>query len=102
MVKVRWNDKEFEKKGLDPAIVRFLVKIGLMGAALAQVITDRVGAVDTGALLKSIAHEVDPRRLILRIGTNIKYAIYVFMGTFRMRARPILRMMLVELRINLK
>ena len=36
--------------------------------------------------------------LLVRIGTNVKYAIYVFLGTVKMRARPVLRTMLHMIR----
>jgi HK97 gp10 family phage protein len=50
-------------------------------------------AVDTGRLRASITHELgrDSRGLYARIGTNVRYAVYLELGTRRMRPRPFLR-----------
>jgi len=50
-------------------------------------------AVDTGRLRASITYELgqDGRGLVARIGTNVKYAAYLELGTRRMRPRPFLR-----------
>lgn len=106
-VKIKWHDREFEREVLDPAIVRLLKRIGIMGTSIAkQIISGSFGialkAVDTGRLRASLTHELDARAQILRIGTNVKYAIFVFVGTFKMQARPVLRRMLAELRIRLR
>ncbi len=105
MVKTRWHDREFERNELNPAIVKHLDRIGIRGVTIAKKLIAGAGqlhAVDTGRLLNSMAFEVDERRLIVRIGTNVKYAIYVFMGTAKMRARPVLRTMLAMLKIELR
>lgn len=48
----------------------------------------------TGALRASIAWEVDPGRIVGRVGSGIKrpaYPLYLELGTRRMKARPYLR-----------
>ena len=104
-VRTKWNDREFERKILDPRIARFLNRIGALGEAISKRLIADAGplhAVDAGRLLNSMTFEVDERRLIVRIGTNVLYAIYVFLGTFKMKARPILRTMLAMMRIELR
>ena len=51
-------------------------------------ITD-LGAVDTGRLRASITHATDDTSAI--IGTNVEYAPYVELGTYKMASRPFLR-----------
>ena len=46
-------------------------------------------AVDTGRLRASIDHAVDDQDVY--IGTNVEYAPYVELGTYKMAARPFLR-----------
>jgi phage gpG-like protein len=50
-------------------------------------------ALDTGALANSITSEVlvDGGNPIVRVGTNVYYALWIHEGTRRMRARPYLR-----------
>lgn len=107
MVKVRWRDKQFEREVLDPAVVRFLNRIGIRGVSIAKQLISgtpfpELKAVDTGRLRASLAYEVDARRLVVRIGTNVKYAIFVFLGTIKMAARPVLRTMLAMLRMEFR
>lgn len=49
--------------------------------------------VDTGRLRASITHEVHEGFLTVtaRVGTNVKYAIFLEFGTSKMAARPFLR-----------
>lgn len=105
VVRQKWNDKAFERQVLNPKIVRFLNWIGAKGEAITKRLTADAGplhAVDTGRLLNSWTFEVDERRLIVRIGSNLLYAIFVLMGTFKMKARPILRTMLAMLKVELR
>lgn len=105
MVTTRWHDKQFEKEVLDPAIVQWLRQIALRGELIAKRLITTAGplfAVKTGHLASTLTHEVDVARQIARIGTNVEYAIHVFLGTVFMKARPILRTMLMMLRAELK
>jgi len=45
----------------------------------------------TGRLSGSIAHEVDRKRLIGRVGTNVLYGKFLELGTRKMAARPFIR-----------
>lgn len=97
MADAKWYDREFERGVLNPAIVKDLTRIGLQGERISKQLIAGPGplhAVDKARLLNSMAFEVDEGRLIVRIGTNVKYAIYVFLGTVKMQARPVLRTML--------
>ncbi len=108
MVTQRWHDREFEAKVLNPRIVNFLTRLGLRGEAIAkELISGVLKAVDTGRLRASLTFEVVADKLLVRIGTNVKYAIFVFFGTppgkpGMTRARPVLRTMLHKLRIEFK
>lgn len=51
-------------------------------------ITD-LGAVDTGRLRGSISHAIDDDTAY--VGTNVEYAPYVELGTYKMAARPFLK-----------
>jgi phage gpG-like protein len=50
----------------------------------------------TGRLRSSITHEVQPGGRVVRIGTNLKYGLYLEVGTARMSPRPWLRRALIE------
>lgn len=108
MVTQRWHDKEFEKRVLDPRIVNFLTRLGLRGEAIAkELISGVLKAVDTGRLRASLTFEVDALRMVTRIGTNVKYAIFVFFGTPEGKpgmtmARPVLRRMLMMLKVEFR
>lgn len=118
MVKVTWHDKEFEKQTLDPAVVKWLRKIAFRGELLSkQLITGhfdpKLKAVKTAALAGSISSEVDPGKQVARygvedakfrskIGSRKFYALYVFLGTIKMPARPVLRTALAMLKMELK
>lgn len=56
--------------------------------------------VDTGRLRSSIGVtqplSLGGRRLVVRVGTNVRYAVFVHEGTRYMRARPFLREALNE------
>jgi len=103
---VKWDDRAF-KAHVDNETVKLLSRIGIRGESIAkQGITGRpdpeLKAVDTGRLRASLTHEVDAAKLLVRIGTNVKYAIFVFLGTRKMIARPVLRRMLHQLRVELR
>lgn len=117
-VRVKWFVKQFERQKLDPAIVRWLNKIGARGEAISKKLIGGPGplhAVDKGFLLNSISWVIDPPTFRVRIGTYIArsdgkpltYAIFVFMGWTSslgkvIPAKPVLRTMLAMLRIELK
>ena len=48
-------------------------------------------AVDTGRLRNSITHRTHTSEKKVYIGTNVEYAPYVEMGTYKMSAQPYLR-----------
>ena len=50
-----------------------------------------MGAVDTGRLRGSMEFEVDTANKQVIVGTDVEYAPYVFMGTWKMPARPALQ-----------
>lgn len=114
-VKVTWHDKRFEKETLNPAIAKMLNRIGARGEAISkQLISGALGpalkAVDKGFLMNSLSWIIDVSRQRIRIGTyiarsdgkSLKYATYVFLGTHKMRARPVLRTMLMMLKGELR
>lgn len=86
----------FDQKALDTL---FLSPSGPSGVLLAKAAVKierrakQLAPVDTGRLRSSVAHELgrDERGLVARIGTDVTYAIYVELGTRRMRAQPFLR-----------
>lgn len=111
MVTQRWHDKEFEKRVLDPRIVNFLTRLGLRGEAIAkELISGVLKAVDTGTLRSRLTYAVKPKQLLVRVGIGITdkfaepifYAIYVFLGTAKMPARPVLRRMLMMLKAEFR
>lgn len=57
------------------------------GNAVSEITT--LGAVDTGRLRGSITHATDDSSAY--IGTNVEYAPYVELGTYKMASRPFLR-----------
>lgn len=111
MGKVKWDDRALRRE-VDDQMVKLLTGLGIRGETLAkQGITGRpdpeLKAIDTGRLRASLTHEVDAKKLLVRIGTNVKYAIWVFTG-HRTRsgthvpAKPVLRQMLMMLRAELR
>lgn len=106
MGKVKWDQSELDKT-VDREMVKLLTRIGIRGEAIAKDgITGRpdleLKAIDKGRLRASLTYEVVADKLLVRIGTNVKYAIFVFLGTRKMIARPVLRRMLMRLRAELK
>ena len=63
------------------------------GNAVKEITT--LGAVDTGRLRASITHEHDNESAAY-VGTNVEYAPYVELGTYKMAARPFLRNAVVD------
>jgi len=50
----------------------------------------------TGRLRASVTHEVDKGEMTARVGTNVKYGLYLELGTSKMAPRPWLRRALAE------
>lgn len=69
-----------------PAILEAL-GIEAEGNAVTEI--TELGAVDTGRLRGSITHATDQDSAY--IGTDVEYAQYVELGTYKMAARPFLR-----------
>lgn len=46
---------------------------------------------DTGRLISSVAFDLSRARMIGRVGTNVKYGLFLELGTFDIKARPWLR-----------
>ena len=63
---------------------------------------DELKAVDTGHLMGSITHKVYKKDLKVRIGTNVEYAPYVELGTYKMPERPFLTTAFIESRPVIK
>lgn len=110
-VKVKWNDKEFEREILNPEAAKLLNRMGAWGEGKAKRLTADAGplhAVDKGILLNSWTFDpATPRRLVVRIGTNVKYAVYVLLGFIHfggkhIKAKPILRTMLAQLKVEFR
>jgi len=84
----KWNDKELmtaaEKSGFQHVQkICYLVERG----------AKMIVPVDTGQLRRSITTEVEinDKNIVGRVGTNVKYAPYVELGTRKMSPRPYLR-----------
>jgi hypothetical protein len=82
---VEWHPEKFNEK-LRARLVEILVICALM--VLADAI--RLCPVDTGRLRSSLTYSVDEKALRAYVGTVVAYAIYVFLGTYKMAARPVL------------
>ena len=83
---VKFTDNSAEiLKAFEEATARGLEKIGLTAEGYAK----SNAPVDTGRLRNSITHEVDGQEVY--IGSNVEYAIYVEMGTVKMKAQPFLK-----------
>lgn len=86
-VSVTQDNTEQVVDGINSAIGIALEEIGL----LAENYADKKCPVDTGNLRASITHVVDTGDNAVYIGTNVKYAPYVELGTSRQKAQPFLR-----------
>ena len=83
---VKFTDNSAEiLEAFEQATARGLEKIGLTAEGYAK----RNAPVDTGRLRNSITHEVDGQEVY--IGSNVKYAPYVELGTSTQKARPFLK-----------
>ena len=78
------NNSNLVREELELAVKRALTKCGLQ----AQTFSKSLCPVDTGNLRNSISYEVNDNTVY--IGTNVEYAPYVELGTYKMTARPYL------------
>lgn len=95
---------------LDPKAIRELATsrqiedglliLGQVGEASAK----RNAPVDTGTLRRSITHELNRQgiQLTVRIGTNIRYAIFQEIGTIIHAAHPYLRPALADIQAYIR
>jgi len=80
------SHKEEVMKAISEAKARALEIIGGKAESYAK----QLCPVDTGNLRNSISHAQQDDNTVV-IGTNVEYAPYVCLGTYKMAARPFLR-----------
>lgn len=80
-------EKVLEEKA--QAVNTVLNTIGLYAERYAKESLTNQGAVDTGRLRNSVSYAVDGDTVM--VGTNVEYAPYIELGTYRMKARPYIR-----------
>ena len=99
---VEWHPEKYNKK-LHKRTVGNLWKAAFLVERDQKILATEMGVVDTGRLRSSITSSVDERRMSARIGSSAKllkdniiqgkigpdvyYAIFVVLGTYKMRAR---------------
>ncbi len=94
MFKMRWRDKEFEKKTLNPEIVKRLDASGLLVKGEIQEAITAIGLIDEGTYRATITFETDTKALKVKIGSplgdinnpreNPPYPLYLEFGTRNM------------------
>lgn len=87
---VRFDGTDIALDKIEAATAAGLEGCGLLGEGYAK----ELSPVDTGRLRNSLSHAVDDDTVY--IGTNVEYAPYQEMGTYRMKAQPFLRPALEE------
>lgn len=85
-VKITDNSDKF-LDALPEQIEQALTAIGLTAESYAK----RDCPVDTGRLRNSITNAVETSEHSVYIGSNVEYAVFVELGTSRMKARPYLK-----------
>lgn len=80
-----WHPEKFNAK-LHNRLLQILTACALI--VLADAIKNC--PVDTGRLRSSLTYELYRKQLRARVGTNVLYALFVFLGTYKMAPRPIL------------
>ena len=75
------------KRELARAIERSLEAVGLFVEGAAE----ELCPIDTGRLVNSITHETDAGNKLVQIGTDVRYAKHVELGTIKQKAKPYLR-----------
>lgn len=71
------------------AVEKALAVIAIKGENYAKQSLTESGAVDTGNLRSSVTGEWDGNSV--QVGTNVEYAPYVELGTYKMDARPFIK-----------
>lgn len=104
-VRINWDQRELDRV-VDSQTTKFLQWIGLRGAAMAREITNELKAVDTSFFIHSITYNMEDNNT-LWIGSfalegPVEYALFILLGTSKMVARPILRIMLHRMKIKLR
>jgi len=87
-IKVNKDDSGKTINEAQEALDRALERIGIEAEGQAKLYLTESGAVDTGRLRGSVSHVTQPRAVT--IGTNVEYAPYIELGTYKMAARPYL------------
>lgn len=93
------DNSDLVRKALPDQLKMALTAIGMAGETNAKAhITDVVYNTPqspsykrTGRLRNSLTYQVDENDLAVFIGSNVEYAIYIELGSSRMRPRPYLR-----------
>lgn len=86
---IRVNNKDYVKRELESRKAAILEALGLEAEGNAVTEITNMDAVDTGRLRGSISHTVSGDDVY--IGTNVEYAPYIELGTYKMASRPFLR-----------
>lgn len=87
------NVPNIERLGRSQGVIRYLTARGVqVQSAARRRLRDSPRRIDTGTLLTSIQVEtiVQGAKVVVRVGTNVDYAIYVHEGTRFMAANPFL------------
>jgi hypothetical protein len=85
--------QNIERLGASPGVVRYMTARGVqVQSAARERLRESPRRIDTGTLINSIQVEVRVvgTIVIVRIGTNVEYAIFVHDGTRFMAANPFL------------
>lgn len=87
------NVPNIQRLGISQGVVRYMTAKGVqVQSAAKRRLRESPQRIDTGTLLNSIQVEtvVQGIRVVVRVGTNVDYAIYVHEGTRFMQANPFL------------
>jgi len=76
MNNVKWYGKAVEKEVHGITVAKLT-----QAALLVERDAKKTVRVDTGRLRASITHEIDPKDLKARVGTNVKYGVWVEVGS---------------------
>ena len=85
---VTFNDYSQESKNeIKKRITRACTAVGLFVEGESK----KLSPVDTGNLRGSIEHDIDAEQAIVRIGTNVEYAVFQEFGTRYQKGKAFLR-----------